>query len=158
MCNFLLLIFVAFLIVMCYIVCMKIVFDELKAAWDAEDIDYFNSISDAEEDSGEIFYYRDNLLKWIKLRTSQWQEICGRRITNLFICALLQKKYKLAQCFEDCFDDDYFGELKIRKYLFHPYYKEQMEWFRANTDFFKMTAKFWKEWDFCLENYSKKFE
>lgn len=137
---------------------MKIIFEELKAAWEAEDIDYFNSISDAEEDGGEIFYYRDNLLKWIKLRTSQWQEICGRRITNLFICALLQKKYKLAQCFEDYFDDDYFNELKIRKYLFHPYYKEQMEWIRANTDLFKTHVSFWKEWDSYIENNSNYFE
>lgn len=137
---------------------MKIIFGELKAAWDAEDIDYFNSICEAEEVDGKIYYYRDNLQKWIKRRLFQWKDICGRRITNLFICALLQKKYKLAQCFDDCFVDDYFGELKIRRYLFSPYYKEQMEWIRANTDLFKMKAEFWQEWDFCLENYSKFFE
>lgn len=137
---------------------MKILFDELKAAWDAEDIDYFNSICEAEEVDGETYYYRDNLQRWIKRRVFQWEEICGRRITNLFICALLQQKYKLARCFEDCFVDDYFGELKIRRYLFTPLYKEQMEWIRANTDLFKMKAEFWQEWELDLEKYSKFFE
>ena len=136
----------------------RILYSELKKAWDAEDVGYFIQVSEIDRRDNTVYYYMDALHLWIKRRVNQWEEISGRRILSPFLCALLNKKYKLAQIFEDDFDDDYFGELKIFKYLAFPWYQEQLDWIKANTTLFRNNGDFWRRLEAICKKYAELYD
>ena len=136
----------------------RILYSELKKAWDAEDVGYFIQVSEPYNYDGVIYYDRTEFLNWIKKRTNKWEEICGRRIQSPFLCALLNKKYKLAQIFEDDFDDDYFGELKIFKYLAFPWYQEQLDWIKSNTTLFHNKGDFWRRVEAICKRFAEQYD